>query len=510
MEFFRNHINSFTFSSGLSQAKHSLNKIKTAILILAFGGLVGTGCAQNPNQEIASLREQLESLQREVKALKRASGAGGILIPEVVAEVIPAVVSIHSEKFVESPLGGFNPFEDFFFFGEPRTPQRQPEKRKQQGLGSGVIISKEGYILTNHHVAGEADELKVTFSDDRTFEAEIVGTDKLSDLAVIKLKNPPKDLHVLPFGNSDSVKIGEAVIAVGNPFGYSNTVTEGIISARGRQVGLNSYESYLQTDASINPGNSGGALVNLRGELIGINTAIASRSGASHGIGFAIPINMAQTIYNQLVNKGAVSRGYLGVYLQEIDENLVEALNLKSKSGALVSKVIEDSPAEKAGLRETDVITAIDNKKIKDVNELRNRVALLQPNKEYIFTYLREGTEKTTKIKIGERDNNELAGNNPEGEKQKDLGLELTELDQRLAYQYRLNRSSGLLVTSVKPGTPGDKSGFQEGDIILQVGKIKVTQITHWKKALKDAQKSTVMVLLERAGVNLFTALKVP
>lgn len=485
-----------------------------ASLVLTLS-LFSAGCTDGKQSEIETLKAQMDQLQRDISAVKRSTAPMGSSdgIVEVVKNIIPGVVAIHSEKVIEqSAMQYLNPFEELFGdpYGQQNTPRQPPSQQKQQGLGSGVIISSEGYILTNHHVAGDADELKVTLSDERTYEAELVGTDKLSDVAVIKLKNPPKDLPVIPLGNSDEVRIGETVLAVGSPFGYSNTVTKGIISARGRQVGLNSYESYLQTDASINPGNSGGALVDLKGELIGINTAIASRTGSSNGIGFAIPINMAKNIYQQLVKSGSVTRGYLGVFLQEIDDNLVEALKLKDKHGALISKVIEDSPAQKAGLKETDVLLAIDDVRVKDVNELRNNVAMLAPGKEYTFVFLRDGKEQKTKIKIGERDADQVVGGSTEPEKQKEIGLSLTEIDQRLAYQYRLNRTDGIMVTEVKPGTPADKAGFEAGDIILQVGKEKTAKLSDWIKALKSAKKSTVMVLVERRGGNLFIALKVP
>jgi len=378
----------------------------------------------------------LKMNEHAVSEVKRQSD----LIVSIVKRVMPTVVSIHSEKLVDvNRFQNFNPFEELF-----GNPNRNPsQKQKQQGLGSGVLIDSKGYIITNHHVAGEADELKVTLSDDREYEAELIGTDKLSDIAVIKIKNPPKNLPVAKMGNSNNLEIGETVLAIGNPFGYSNTVTSGILSARGRTVGINSYENYLQTDASINPGNSGGALINLAGEVIGINTAIASRTGGSHGIGFAIPINMARTLMTDLLDDGSVTRGFLGVYLQAIDQNIAEALDLKSTHGALVSGVIKNSPAEKAGIKEMDIILQVDGQNIKDVNKLRNIVAMLNPTKTVTFVISRNGKTKSLDVKIGLREEESLASTNSP-EKSLNHGMKLTNIDAGMAQQYNLDNPFGV------------------------------------------------------------------
>jgi serine protease Do len=427
-------------------------------------------------------------------------------VVSVVKSVIPAVVSIHSEKIVEvQPHLYFNPFEDFFF-GDPR--KRPKQKYKQQGLGSGVIISKKGHILTNHHVAGDADELKITFSDGRELEAELVGSDKFSDVAVIKIKKPPKDLPVGVIGNSDQLEVGETVIAIGNPFGYSNTVTSGIISAKGREVGINSYENYLQTDASINPGNSGGALVNLDGKLVGINTAIASRTGASHGIGFAIPINMAKSIMEDLIGEGTVTRGYLGVYLQAVDDNIAQALGLKSTRGALVASVINGSPAEKAGFKDMDLIIEVNNKKIKNVNQLRNVVAMLKPDRKYKFLVIREGKEIELKVKIGIRDDQAVAETKKK-KPSKSYGLTIEQIDRNHVQRYGLNIASGIVVTGVGVGSAADKAGFKEGDVILSVDKKKVKSLKDFQKATSLFKEKVLMVQVDRRGSSLYLGLKV-
>jgi serine protease Do len=444
------------------------------------------------------------SFSQDLKSAKKHSQT----VVDVVKKVTPSVVSIHAAKIIQvQPHQYFNPFEEFF--GEPFGRRRQkPESRqyKQQGLGSGVIVSKDGHVLTNHHVAGEADEIKIALNDDREFEAEVIGSDKLSDMAVLKIKKPPKDLPVAVMGNSDELEVGESVIAIGSPFGYSNTVTSGIISAKGRTVGINSYENYLRTDASINPGNSGGALVDLDGKLVGINTAIASRTGASHGIGFAIPINMAKDIMNALLDKGSVVRGYLGVYLQDLDKNLVTALGLKSNKGVLITNVIEDSPADKGGFKEGDVVIKADGKKIKDMNRLRNLVAMLKPGNTYQFIVIRDKKEKTLKIKIGERDDDKQAAGKEKESKDK-LGLTLEDISPAHAQRYKLSRQSGVIVTGVKVGSKADKAGFMHGDIVLNINREKVGSVKDFNNIIKKQKQGNVLVLVERQGMKKYIGL---
>jgi serine protease Do len=493
-----------------------INKIYSAFIIF----LLCCGCTKkDPREKIAELEEELQALKQSISQSEAAPSAisgyskseaqKSDLIVEVIKSVIPSVVSIHSEKIIEvKPHQYFNPFEEFFFFfGDPHRQEPGQRKHKQQGLGSGVIISEKGHILTNHHVAGDADELKVTFTDEREFEAELVGSDKLSDVAVIKIKNPPDNLPVAVLGDSEKLEVGETVITIGNPFGYSNTVTSGIISAKGRRVGINSYENYLQTDASINPGNSGGALVDLDGKLVGINTAIASRTGASHGIGFAIPINMANDIMKDLIGEGIVTRGYLGVYLQKLDKNISSALELKSTRGALVSGVIQDSPAEKAGFQEMDVIIKVQGKKIKDANHLRNTVAMLEPGKTCKFTIIRNKKEKTIKVKIGIRDEEQTA-ETPKKKSEENYGLTLENIDRNHVYRYNLNITSGIVVTGIEVGTSADKAGFKEGDVIMTVNKQRVNSVRKFQKIIKSSKKDTHLVLIDRGGANMYLGLK--
>src|SRR4030065_2270851 len=312
---------------------------------------------------------------------------------EVVAAVKPSVVNISSTKTIKQQ-GMRSPFsKDPFlkrFFNDEFKFFETPREYKQSGLGSGVIVDKDGYILTNNHVVKDADEIKVKLSDEREFNGKVIGVDPKTDLAVIKIDS--NHLPVIKVGDSDKLHVGETIIAIGNPFGLSHTVTSGIVSATGRaNVGIADYEDFIQTDAAINPGNSGGALVNIRGELVGINTAIFSTTGGYQGIGFAIPSSMAKVVMESLIKKGKVIRGWLGVTIQPLNPDLVKQFNLGDKKGALIGDVVEDSPAEKAGIERGDVIVEFDGKKVDDATNLRNMVANTLPNKEVMITIIRDG-----------------------------------------------------------------------------------------------------------------------
>jgi serine protease Do len=436
---------------------------------------------------------------------------------DVAEKAVPAVVSISSEHNVAGGEGdpSSDDFSDngplHFFFGTPESRGARP--RKETGLGSGVIISPTGYILTNNHVIEGADAITVKLNDESEYKAEIVGTDKPSDVAVIKLKGVKSKLPTLPLGDSDKLRIGEWVVAVGNPYGLSQTVTTGIISAKGRKnTGINSYENFLQTDAAINPGNSGGALLNLSGELIGINTAIFSRSGGYQGIGFAIPISMAKKITRDLIRDGEVTRGWLGVSIQPVDPDVADAMGLKEKKGALVGGVVPGSPAETAGIKRGDVITKVDEIEIKDSNDLLNRIALLTPNQWVHVWVIREGMTLDCKARISKRDEKRLAtyhGEEPaESEAQGGLGVAGLTKELRDKYHLGKNVDHGVVVTGVEPDSRAAGARLREGDVILEVNRKAVKSAESFRASMAQATKGNkILLLVNRNGSTFFTTL---
>ncbi len=437
-------------------------------------------------------------------------------------KVSPAVVPIFSEQEVKvaSPFGSpEDPFREFFgddffkrFFG---TPPQGDQKQTVRGLGSGVIVSSDGYILTNNHVVDGADKLTVVLSDKRKYTAKIIGADPQTDVAVIKIA--AKDLPAADLGNSDDVKVGQWVIAVGNPFQLMHTVTTGIISAKGRSnVGLADYEDFIQTDASINPGNSGGALADLDGNVIAINTAISSPSGGNVGIGFAIPINMAKKVMDQLIDKGKISRGYLALMPQDIDDNLAKAMNLKSTEGALVSNVTPEGPADKAGIKRGDVITEFNGAKVPNSTELRNMVAAMNPGSAVKITLLRDGREMQVTVVLGERPRGR-GGREPQEEQQPDeqtskkLGLSMQNLTPDIAQQLGYQNERGVVITDVTSGSPADEAGLQQGDLIKEVNRVAVRTVQEVNRIIKSLRGGDSIALLVRRGENTFyTAVQMP
>jgi serine protease Do len=428
----------------------------------------------------------------------------------VVKEAVPAVVFVQVEKTVEKGSSSFHNFQDPFeffndpffekFFG-PRTQPRQraPRKFRQMGQGSGFIISKDGYILTNNHVVGDADVINVKLSDGREFKAKVVGADAQSDVAVIKIEG--EDLPVLSLGDSDNLEVGEWVIALGNPFGLQQTVTVGVVSAKGRsRIGINDYEDFIQTDAAINPGNSGGPLVNIHGEAVGMSTAIFSRSGGYMGIGFAIPINMAKNIKDQLIQSGEVTRGWLGVVIQDIDEDLAASFGLKEIEGALVAEVSPQSPAEKGGLKQGDIILALNGQKIADVGELRNKIALMAPGTVAELGILREKEKKTIRVEIGNQPKGGLAAVGRQGKVLEALGLVVQELTPELAEQFGYETQEGALVSEVQQDSPADRAGIKPGNLIEEVNRQRVRSIRELTAALSMSEQTKRVLLRLRDG----------
>ncbi len=433
--------------------------------------------------------------------------AFSVAFESAAARVNPSIVSI-STKSVKKIK---DPFSDMFgddmmrrFFGMPRGGEQSQTIRS---LGSGVIVSSDGYILTNNHVVDGADELTVKLENDKSFSAKVVGRDPQSDVAVIKID--AKDLPMASLGNSDSARIGQWVIAVGNPFNLSHTVTAGIISAKGRSsMNLAQYEDYIQTDASINPGNSGGALADLDGNVIGINTAIYSPNGAGNvGIGFAVPINMAKNIMHSLIAHGKVERGYLGVTIQDVSENLAKSFDLKSTEGALIGGIQSDGPAEKAGMKIGDIVTEFNGKKILNRDQLSMLVAQAPPKSKAELKVLRDGKPMDFTITLAERPSTVAAGGseeNNDSQTSKKLGLSVETLNKDLAAQMGVKTDKGVVVTGVTPGSPAEDAGLQKGDVIKEVNRHEVKSAGEFESQLSKLGKDDAAALLVKRGENTF------
>lgn len=444
----------------------------------------------------------------------------GLAFRSVARKVSPAVVFVKVEKAIEAhghmqnefmPPNGAPFGDDFFrrFFGAPpqfQKPGPGPEKRQVIGQGSGFLISPDGYILTNNHVVGDADRVKVQLLDGREYQAEIVGADPGSDLAVIKIDEA--GLPFLPLGDSDNLEVGDWVLAFGNPFGLSHSLTAGVVSAKGRSgIGLNDYEDFIQTDAAINPGNSGGPLVNLDGEVVGINTAIFSRSGGYMGIGFAIPVNMAKNIRDQLIEHGEVRRGQLGVYIQDMTQDLAESFGLKKAQGILVTQVMEGSPAEKAGIKRGDVILEVDGDKIDRVAVLRNRISLTSPGATVRLTILRGGDRRDVKVVIGELDPDKMSQAVDAGEVS-GTGLSLRPLTTELAERYGYQGEEGVLVTDVEQGSLADRAGIRSGSLIVEIDHHPVSDVAEAKRLLIDGADRSQLLLIRQGNNTFYVVLK--
>jgi serine protease Do len=424
----------------------------------------------------------------------------------VVKKASPSVVYVFSTKILK-PRQDLAPYynDPLFrrFFGVPDQGSGQPREQRQQGLGSGVIISSDGYILTNNHVVEGADEVKVAFGEPRQdFRAEVVGRDEKTDIAVLKIA--AKDLPAATLGDSDQLEVGDTVFAIGNPFGIGMTVTQGIVSGLGRGgLGIEAYEDFIQTDAAINPGNSGGALVDAQGRVIGINTAILSRSGGFNGVGFAIPVNFARSLAEQLVATGKITRGFMGVSTQALESDL--AAQFGAKHGALVTDVTPDSPADKAGFKSGDIITKVNGQIVLDPRRLQLAVIRLAPGTEVTVEYIRDGETETTSFKLGELDGDKPAAGQPGSDEGVLDGVTVTDLTPQLRAQLRLpERLEGALVTDVDPSTPSARDGLREGDIILSVDRRAVRNAEEAVKLSEEIKGPKVLVRIWREGISRY------
>jgi serine protease Do len=430
--------------------------------------------------------------------------AGSISIADVAERVLPSVVTISTTVVQRQPQGMFP------FFGGP-------SERQGQGMGSGVIVSSDGYVLTNNHVVTEAKQIKVTVSDKREFDATVVGTDPKSDLAVIKIKGAPSGLRAVEFGDSSKLRLGDVVLAIGNPLGVGQTVTMGIVSAKGRaDLGITAYEDFIQTDAAINPGNSGGALINTEGKLVGINTAILSRTGGYQGIGLAIPTSMAQPIMETLKQSGRVSRGFLGVGIQDIDQELATALKLPSQNGVLLTDVRSGGPGSKGGLSRGDVVVKVDGKPVTSTGQFRNLIASSGGKKRVGLEVMRDGKLQSFNVELGEvpEDPNDEPVQAPSGSPQPTTGgaldgVTLQELSPGLRRSLGVGPDvqHGVVVTALEPKSPAARAGLRPGDVLLELNKVPVDSLAKFKELYGKAS-GDVLLLVSSRGVTSFKVVR--
>jgi serine protease Do len=472
--------------------------------LILIGLIIGLVISSNFNLLSNGHTEETNISKEAIEILSKTGQA----MAEVTAAVKPAVVNISSTKTIKIP-GMQSPFFDdpFFrhFFGNEFGQFRRPREHKQSGLGSGVIVDKDGYILTNNHVIRDAEEIKVKLSDKREFKGKVIGTDPKTDLAVIKIDS--NHLPVIKLGDSEKLKVGETVIAIGNPYGLNQTVTSGIVSATGRaNVGIADYEDFIQTDAAINPGNSGGALVNVRGELVGINTAIFSTSGGYQGIGFAIPSSMAKIVMDNLIKKGKVVRGWLGVSIQPVTPDIAKQFGIKDEKGALVGDVVEDGPAEKADIRRGDVIIEYEGQVVDDPSDLRNSVAGTPPGKKVTVKIMRDGKMQKMDVTIAELpgEMEKLQGGYDNLLKGVTVQGLTPELKKNLDIPKRVN---GVIVTDIEDDSPAE-GVLAANDVILEVNRKKTAGMKDYETVVSQIKSDQdILLLVFRNGSTIYITL---
>ena len=434
---------------------------------------------------------------------------------ELARTVSPAVVNIRTEKDMDgggrvfrhfqSPFGGENdPFKDFFekFFGE--GPQRD---FKQRSLGSGFIIDGDGYIVTNNHVIEDADRIKVKLNTGGEYEARIVGRDPNTDLALIQIE-ADETLPSLKLGDSDQLEVGQWVVAIGSPFGLEHTVTAGIVSAKGRVIGSGPYDDFIQTDASINPGNSGGPLLNMAGEVVGINTAIIA---SGQGIGFAVPVNMARNILEQLKQHGEVTRGWLGVAIQDLTAEIADYYGIDEKRGVLVTEVFKGDPADEAGIRPKDVIIEVNGTRIDETRELTRIIADIEVGDQAAIKVLRDGREKTFRVTIAKRDDGRIAirSGGPESGTEDVIGVQVTGISPEIARRFEIQETDGVIITEVSPGSKGAKAGLRAGDVIKEINHQPIESVTAYREAIDAVDTGEALHFFIRRQNMGFQVIKV-
>ena len=433
---------------------------------------------------------------------------------DIVKAVSPAVVNISSTKMVKRQQ---TPYEDFFDYFSP-APDAKNRKFKEQSLGSGVIVSTDGYIVTNNHVVEQSSDIRVTLYDRRSFKAKVVGTDAKTDIAIIQID--AKDLPVIPWGDAEKLQVGEFVLAIGNPFLLSNTVTMGIVSAVGRaDVGIADYEDFIQTDAAINPGNSGGPLVNIRGELVGINTAIFSKTGGYQGIGFAVPSNMVKAVMEQLINSGKVTRGWIGITIQELTQELAQQFGLKYSegelAGVLVSDVTRDGPAQKAGIMRGDIILEYNGKRLQDVGQLRNVVAQSKVGSQAQVKILRRDKEMTLTATVVElpADGAEAKTGPVQGRESYEnalAGMRVMDLSSTVAKQLGVeSEAKGVVIVSIESGAPSEEANLRRGDVINEINRQRITNLNDFNKIVARIKPGdNVLLFVNRGGRKFYAAVE--
>ncbi len=473
--------------------------LRTITFLIALLTLVLSSGCEKKDGILFYETNRKETADAPVKEVPKDVLATQQAFTSLVNKVTPSVVNIStiSKKKLVQPLFQFSPFFNDFFNGN------QPRYRRDTSLGSGFIINKEGYILTNDHVVRDAETIKVKLSNDTTYTGKVVGSDPKTDIAVIKIDSK-EPLPVAVLGDSSKLQVGQWAIAIGNPFGLDRTVTVGVVSATGRSnMGIETYEDFIQTDASINPGNSGGPLLNIHGEVVGINTAIVA---AGQGIGFAIPINMAKHVVEQLISKGSVSRGWLGVSIQPVTEEIAASFGLKKTAGALVNEVVAESPAIKAGIRQGDVIVAIDGKDVKDVSHLQRLVAALPVGKRVEVMVVRDGKALKLPLVIGSSESAAAKQVKPEAQAPTEwLGMSVEELPREL----RMKGLSGVIITEIDPEGLAAEAGLRQGDIIISINRKKVENLAGYAGIIAESDtKGSAVLLVKRGNASIYFVLK--
>ncbi|MEO0280085.1 MAG: Do family serine endopeptidase [candidate division WOR-3 bacterium] len=497
-----------------------MKKIFIASIISLFAGFVIASILLFKLEKANKLEAEVKTSESEKNQNIEISTSSNFSFSELAKDVIPGVVNIRATKKVKLPTFHFEDpffrefFKDFFKFQPPREQEYETDI-----LGSGFIFRKNGnkyYIMTNYHVIREVDKIKIILWDKREFDPEevkIVGKDKLTDIAVLEVESKD-ELTVLKLGNSDEIEIGDWVIAVGNPFGLNGTVTFGVVSAKHRS-GINLpggeiYQDFIQTDAAINPGNSGGPLINMKGEVIGVNTAITSPTAGNVGIGFAIPINIAKKTAEQLIEKGVVKRGYLGVRIQEVSSSIAERYKLKKPMGALVTNVEKGTPAEKAKINEGDIIIEVDGEPVKDVEDLRLKIGSHFPgDKVKIKLINKEGKEREVTVTLAELKEEKIAKTQEEREEYTWLGMKVETIDERLKDKYGIEEDEGVVVVDIEPDSPAYDSGIREGDLIVKVEDMRIKDYEDFEKAKEKYEKQKVILFtIMRKGIKTIIAVK--